>query len=362
MAIPKKNQLVGLDIGSHSIKLVEVEDTKKGKILKSFGMIGLPQDAIVEGAIKEMEIVSSAIKTLYKHLKVKNKNVVTSISGYSVIVKKITIQKRGDAELEATIQDEAEQYIPFDINDVNLDYEVLSSSDDKDQQKREAKEDRGLMDVMLVAAKKDIVEDYVSLLHLTGLSPAILDVDAFALQNAFESASQEMSGCYAIVNVGAEELGINAIKNGASIFTRDSSYGGYQINEAIMSKFGVSYEEAEKIKLGGTKIESKEKESLEDVFTSVVSGWVNEIKRALDFLTTTYPDESIEKIFVSGGSCRIPGFQRYLEIETEIPVVEMNPFTNLQINDKLYDPKYLSYMAPQAAVAVGLALRSIGDK
>jgi type IV pilus assembly protein PilM len=362
MATPKKNQLVGLDIGSHSIKLVEVEDTKKGKILKNFGIIGLPPDAIVEGAIKEMEIVSSAIKTLYKHLKVKNRNVVTSISGYSVIVKKITIQKRGEAELEATIQDEAEQYIPFDINDVNLDYEILSSSSDKDQEEKGAKEDRGFMDVMLVAAKKDIVEDYVSLLHLTGLSPAILDVDAFALQNAFESASQEISGCYAIVNVGAEELGINAIKNGVSIFTRDSSYGGYQINEAIMSKFGVSYEEAEKIKLGGTKIESKEKETLEDVFTSVVSGWVNEIKRALDFLTTTYPDESIEKIFVSGGSCRIPGFQKYLEIETEIPVVEMNPFVNLQINDKLYDPKYLSYMAPQAAVAVGLALRSTGDK
>jgi type IV pilus assembly protein PilM len=362
MATPKKNQLVGLDIGSHSIKLAEVEDTKKGKILKSFGVIGLPQDAIVEGAIKEMEIVSSAIKTLYRHLKIKNKNVVTSISGYSVIVKKITIQKRGEAELEATIQDEAEQYIPFDINDVNLDYEILSSTGDKDQQEKGAKEDRGLMDVMLVAAKKDIVEDYESLLHLTGLNPAILDVDAFALQNAFESALEEISGCYAIVNVGAEELGINAIKNGVSIFTRDSSYGGYQINEAIMSKFGVSYEEAEKIKLGGTKLESKERETLEDVFTSVVSGWVNEIKRALDFLSTTYPDESIEKIFVSGGSCRIPGFQKYLEIETEIPVEEMNPFANLQINDKLYDPKYLNYMAPQAAVAVGLALRSIGDK
>jgi type IV pilus assembly protein PilM len=218
------------------------------------------------------------------------------------------------------------------------------------------------MDVMLVAAKKDIVEDYVSLLHLTGLTPAILDVDAFAVQNAFELSSQDVSGCYAIVNVGAEELGINAIKNGVSIFTRDSSYGGYQINEAIMSKFGVSYEEAEKIKLGGAKLESKERDSLEDIFSSVVSGWVNEIKRALDFLTTTYPDETIEKIYVSGGSCRIPGFQKYLEIETEIPVAEMNPFANLQINDKVFDPKYLSYMAPQAAVAVGLALRSIGDK
>jgi type IV pilus assembly protein PilM len=361
MPTPKKNQLVGLDIGSHAIKLVEIEDTKKGRILKNFGIIGLPQDAIVEGAIKEMEIVSSAIKTLYKNLKIKNKNVVTSISGYSVIVKKISIQKRGEAELDASIQDEAEQYIPFDINDVNLDYEILSPPGEEEAGKKE-QGDKGLMDVMLVAAKKDIVEDYVSLLHLTGLSPAILDVDAFALQNSFELSAENISGCYALVNVGAEELGINAIKNGVSIFTRDSSYGGYQINEAIMSKFDVSYEEAEKIKLGGTKIDHKDKGALEEIFSSVISGWVNEIKRALDFLATTYPDETIEKIVISGGSCRFPGFQKYLELETEIPVIELNPFGNLQVNDKMFDPKYLTYMAPQAAIAVGLALRSIGDK
>ena len=364
MPTPKKNQLVGLDIGSHAIKLVEIEDTKKGRILKNFGIIGLPQDAIVEGAIKEMEIVSSAIKTLYKNMKIKNKNVVTSISGYSVIVKKISIQKRGEAELDASIQDEAEQYIPFDINDVNLDYEILTPPGEEEAEKKGEgdKGDKGLMDVMLVAAKKDIVEDYVSLLHLTGLSPAILDVDAFALQNAFELSAEHISGCYALVNVGAEELGINAIKNGVSIFTRDSSYGGYQINEAIMSKFDVSYEEAEKIKLGGTKIDHKDKGALEEIFTSVISGWVNEIKRALDFLATTYPDETIEKIVISGGSCRFPGFQKYLELETEIPVIELNPFGNLQVNDKMFDPKYLTYMAPQAAIAVGLALRSIGDK
>jgi len=364
MPTPKKNQLVGLDIGSHAIKLVEIEDTKKGRILKNFGIIGLPQDAIVEGAIKEMEIVSSAIKTLYKNMKIKNKNVVTSISGYSVIVKKISIQKRGEAELDASIQDEAEQYIPFDINDVNLDYEILTPPGEEEAEKKGEgdKGDKGLMDVMLVAAKKDIVEDYVSLLHLTGLSPAILDVDAFALQNAFELSAENISGCYALVNVGAEELGINAIKNGVSIFTRDSSYGGYQINEAIMSKFDVSYEDAEKIKLGGTKIDHKDKGALEEIFTSVISGWVNEIKRALDFLATTYPDESIEKIVISGGSCRFPGFQKYLELETEIPVIELNPFGNLQVNDKMFDPKYLTYMAPQAAIAVGLALRSVGDK
>ncbi|PKN64767.1 MAG: pilus assembly protein PilM [Deltaproteobacteria bacterium HGW-Deltaproteobacteria-15] len=361
MPIAKKNQLVGLDIGSHAIKLVEIEDSKKGKILKNFGMIGLPREAIVEGSIREIEIVSAAIKNLFKNLKIKNKNVATSVSGYSVIVKKISIAKREDSELESTIQEEAEQYIPFDIHDVNLDYEILSAEEDQSAESEE-KTQSGLMDVMLVAAKKDIVEDYVSLLQITGLNPAVLDVDAFALQNAFESSSEKTDECYALVNVGAEELGINVIKNGVSIFTRDSSFGGFQINEGIMSSFEVEYDEAEKIKLGGVKLEEKDRGKLEEVLTSVISGWVNEIKRALDFLITTYPDQNIEKVLLSGGSCRIPGFQKYLEMQIDLPVEELNPFSGLQINEKVFDPKYLSYMAPQAAVAVGLALRSTGDK
>ena len=365
MTVPRKNQLVGLDIGSHSIKVVEIDDSNRGLILKNFGIIGLPHHAIVEGSVREMEIVSSAIKNLFKHLKVRNTSVATSISGYSVIVKKISINRREESELDSTIQEEAEQYIPFDISDVNLDYEILLGPEelefDSAGKEKGDKEEGDLMDVMLVAAKKDIVDDYVSLLHLAGLSPMVLDVDAFALQNAFEISSDEPSGCYAIVNVGAEELGINAIKHGVSIFTRDSSYGGSQITDAIMTKFDVSQEEAEKMKLGGTQVDT-ERGALEEIFTSVVSGWIQEIKRALDFLATTYPDESIEKIFISGGSCRIPGFQKYLQLETDIPVMELNPFANLQINERMFDLKYLGYMAPQAAVAVGLALRSVGDK
>ncbi|MBW1887875.1 MAG: type IV pilus assembly protein PilM [Deltaproteobacteria bacterium] len=282
MPTPKKNQLLGLDIGSHSIKLVEIDDTKKGMVLNSFGSIGLPKDAIVEGSVKEMELVASAIKNLIKNLKVRNKNVATSISGFSVIVKKINIEKREESELESSIHEEAEQYIPFDISDVNLDYEILTGKEkveeveegEKEEGEAESEtEDTGMMDVMLVAAKKDIIDDYESLIHLAGLNPVVMDVDAFALQNAFELSSEETSGCYAIVGVGAEELGINAIKDGVSIFTRDSSYGGSQITEAIMSKFDVPYEEAEKIKLGGTKVD-KEKGDLEEIFTSVVSGWV----------------------------------------------------------------------------------------
>ncbi|MDY7034949.1 MAG: type IV pilus assembly protein PilM [Thermodesulfobacteriota bacterium] len=368
MATPKKNQLVGLDIGSHSIKLVEIDDSKKGMVLRNFGIVGLPHNAIVEGSIKEMDIVSLAIKNLFRNLKVNNKNIATSISGYSVIVKKISINKRDESELESTIHDEAEQYIPFDISDVNLDYEILSEGEEELEEEEGKDEERtkgegsGMMDVMLVAAKKDIVDDYVGLLSLARLNPIVLDVDAFAIQNAFELSSGETSGgCYAIINVGAEELGINAIKNGISMFTRDSSYGGSQITEAIMSKLNVSFEEAEKIKLGGTNVD-KVRGDLEEIFTSVVSSWVQEIKRALDFLSTTYPNEKIEKLLISGGSIRIPGFQKYLEMETEIPVEELNPFANLRINEKEFDPKYLSYMAPQAAVAVGLALRSVGDK
>jgi type IV pilus assembly protein PilM len=341
---------------------VEIDDSKKGMVLKNFGIIGLPHNAIIEGTIKEMDIVASAIKDLFKNLKIKNKNVATSISGYSVIVKKIGISKREDSELESTIQDEAEQYIPFDISDVNLDYEILSTKVTEEEKKEEeTKEEGGLMEVMLVAAKKDIVDDYVSLLGLSRLNPIVLDVDAFAIQNAYEVSAGQSSGCYAIVNVGAEELGINAVKDGISIFTRDSSYGGAQITEAIMSKFDLPYHEAEKIKLGGSDLE-KMKGDLEEIFTSAVSGWVQEIKRALDFLSTTYPDETIEKLLICGGSCRIPGFKKYLEMETDIPVEELNPFAGLQINEKAFDPKYLSYMGPQAAVAVGLALRSIGDK
>ena len=363
MPVPKKNQLVGLDIGSHSIKLVEIDDNKKGMILKSFGIVHLPKDTIVEGSIKEMEVAATAIKNLFKNLNVKNKNVATSISGFSVIVKKISIAKRNEAALDSSIQEEAEQYIPFDISDVNLDYEILTHSDEDIEEgegEKESGNDSELMDVMLVAAKKDIIEEYESLIHLAGLNPVVMDVDAFALQNAFETGFGDISGCYAIINIGAEELGINAIKNGVSMFTRDSSYGGAQITEAIATQFDVPYEEAEKIKLGGLELDDKT--ALEEIFTSMVSGWVQETSRALDFLSTTYPDEKIEKIFVSGGACKIPDFIKYLEMETGIPVEEMNPFAGLQINEKIFDPKYLSDMAPQAGVAVGLALRSVGDK
>ena len=359
MAVVKKNQLVGLDIGSHAIKMVEIEYGKKGLSLKNFGTIGIPREAIVEGYVKDKEAVSLAIKKLARNLKSRNKNTATSVSGFSVIVKKILMTNREEAELEETIHEEAEQYIPFDINEVNLDFEVLSGEGGSAES-----EDPERMEVMLVAAKKDIIDDYVGLLEFSGFSPMVLDVDAFALQNAFEASSDDVAakGCVALVNVGAEELGINAIKRGVSMFTRDSSYGGVQITEAVMSEFGVDFEEAEKIKLGGAEVEKEKAGALEEIFKSVVSDWVREITRAIDFLSSAFPEDTIEKIILAGGSCRVHGFREHLESETNIPVQEINPFSKLFINERHFDAEYLEFMAPQAAVAVGLALRTIGDK
>jgi type IV pilus assembly protein PilM len=358
MPISAKNRLIGIDIGSHSIKIVDIDDSKKGMVLKNFGMIELPQASIVEGSIKEMEIVSSALKNLLKNLKIKNKNVATSISGYSVIVKKITIPKREEVGLEKSIQSEAEQYIPFDINDVNLDFQILPS--EKEGAEEEEKEE--LMDVLLVAAKKDMVEEYISLLHLTDLNPMVLDIDAFALQNAFEISNHEQSGCHALVNIGAQQLTINVIKDGVSIFTRDSSYGGSQITSEIQEKLNISYQEAEMIKLGAKPLETEKKPIIEEIFSSTVTKWAQEVKRALDFVATTFIDVKVENVLLSGGSSLIKGFSKYLGLETGLKVEMLNPFGNLEIKEKLFDVNYLNYHAPMAAICIGLAMRSIGDR
>ena len=353
MSAPKRNQVVGIDIGSHSIKIAEIDDTKKGLILKNFGMIELPPDAIVEGSIKEMEIVSAALTNLLTNLRIKNKNVATSISGYSVIIKKIEISKKEEEDLEKSIQSEAEQYIPFDIEDVNLDFQIIPSG------KKEEEEE--LMDVLLVAAKKDIVEEYISLLHLTGLNPVVLDIDAFALQNAFEISNHEQSGCHALVHIGAQQLTINVINSGVSIFTRDSSYGGVQITSEIQKKLNVPYQEAEMIKLGAKPIETEKRPLIEEIFTSAVTNWCQEIKRAFDFVTSTSPTK-IEGILLSGGSSLLPGFSKYLGLETGLNIEMLNPYGNLEIREKLFDTGYLNYIASQGAVSIGLALRYMGDK
>ncbi|MBU0989929.1 MAG: pilus assembly protein PilM [Proteobacteria bacterium] len=364
MAVSKKKSLVGLDIGSHCIKLVEIEHTKHGRVLRNFGVAATPPNAIVEGSVKDVEAVSAAIKSLFRNLKVRNSNVAVSLSGYSVIAKKIALDRMEESQIEKAIQEEAEKYIPYDISEVNLDFAMVNSKSEAEEVTEGEGESAGpeRMEMMLVAAKREIIDEYVELVRAADLNPGVLDVDIFALQNAVEISWEGSEECFAIVNLGAKELEINAISGGVSTFSRDSSYGGAQITEAIMSEFGIDFQEAEKLKLGGIELAEKKRERLEKIVTRTVSAWVGEIKRALDFVASTRSDDAIGKIIVSGGSSRIPGFQKYLEMETRISVEALDPFKSLVIDSKRVDPDYLNYMAPQAGVAVGLALRYIDDK
>ncbi len=351
MLFAKKNHLVGLDIGSKAIKLCEVFETRKnGFVLNKFGMISIPNGAIEDGVIKDSETVSQAIRELFNAQKVREKNVAVSIGGYSVIVKKIQVQSMTDAELQETIQFEAEQYIPFDINDVNLDFQILG----------ESPVFANKLDVILVAAKKELVDEYLNLIELSGLRPCVVDIDAFALQNIYEANYDSLEEVVALIDIGAGKTSLNIVKDGASLFMRDVSLGCNQINHKISDKVACSLEDAEAIKitLQSDKITSQE---IADIVSSVIGDWCLEIRRAIDFFYSTYPDDQISKVLISGGGANITEFRHTLASETASEVEIINPFGKFSI-DKRLDPAFLEKVSPQAAICMGLAIRRINDK
>jgi type IV pilus assembly protein PilM len=351
MIFGKKTHLIGLDIGSRTIKIAEIVDKKTSHIFKSFHTINIEPGIIEEGAVKDPETVSESIRKIYKQAKLKEKNVAISIGGYSVIVKKINVQNMTDEELQGTIHFEAEQYIPFDISDVNIDFQILGESEHNPNQ----------MSVLLVAAKKEMVNEYNNLVRMTGLNTCIIDVDAFALQNIFEFNYDPKDESIALIDIGASKTSLNILKDNTSVFMRDVSLGCGQITEKIASLVECSFEEAEEIKLGGES-DIISPEDLNSIVSSVVTDWCTEIKRALDFFYSTFPEDQITKIILSGGGANIKEFRQLLAVETSSDVEIINPFRNFSIDSDRFDSSYLEQIAPQAAICMGLALRKIGDK
>lgn len=347
---------VGLDIGSGSIKLCQLKPAKRGNYqLQSFAMIQLPPEAIVDGALMNATAVVDAIQELFASQKVRQKEVATSVSGHSVIIKKINLPQMTAEELEESIQWEAEQYIPFDINDVYIDVQILNTESTQ----------AGQMDVLLVAAKKDMVNDYTEVIRSAGLEPAVVDIDAFAVQNQFEiNYEVPRSETVVLVNVGASVTNINVLANGISTFTRDISIGGGQFTDAIQKALNVSYDEAEALKVGGGGADSDAvvPQEVERVLQTESESIANEIHRSLDFYAATSADAHIARIFLSGGSGKVPALVKTIEGRTGVPVELMNPFRNVEIGSGRFDPAYLQSIAPMAAVAVGLALRYPMDK
>jgi type IV pilus assembly protein PilM len=351
MAFGKKDHIVGLDIGSRSIKAAEITETKRGLSLKRFGIVDIAHGAIEEGTINDPETVAESIKQLFKSYNIKEGNVAVSIGGYSVIVKKISVQTMDEEKLQETIHFEAEQYIPFDISDVNLDFQILGESESNP----------GQMNVFLVAAKKEMVNDYINLVNLAGLNPCIVDVEAFALQNTFEANYDMQSENTALIDIGASKTSLNILKGNSSLFMRDVSLGCGQINQKIMSLIECSFEEAEQLKYGD-KPDRLTAEDLKGIVSSVVTDWCTEIRRALDFFYSTYPEDQIKRIILSGGGANIDEFRELLATEASAEVESINPFINFEIDNKNFDDAFIKQIAPQAAICMGLAMRKVDDK
>jgi type IV pilus assembly protein PilM len=347
--IAKSKNVVGLDIGTNSIKLVEVEESKGGLRLKNFGISPIPKDSIVNGAIVNHDAIVGSIQQLLANLKVKTRDAVASVSGHPVIIKKISMPQATDEELEESIKFEAEQYIPFDLDEVNIDYQILAVEEGKSDH----------MSVMLVAAKKVMISDYVKLLTDAGLNPVILDIDVFALENAFETNYQnEEPQAVALIDIGASTININIIKEGLSAFTRDIFLGGNQITEDIQKHFGISFEEAETLKTSGdiNNPEFGGKEIVKKVCDSMVS----EIQKSLEFYSsTTY--EQIARIYVSGGCARIPFMKESIEAKLNIATEVIDCIRTITYDENVFDPDYIKDITPVASVGVGLALRRLGD-
>lgn len=348
----RKKDTVGLDIGASSIKAVQLAKTRGGYELVRLGIAPLHPETIVDGVIMDSGTVMSAIQKIFTENQIKSKDVVVAVSGHSVIVKKIKLAKMKPEELEEAIPFEAEQYVPYAVEDVNLDFQVLESTTP------EANE----MDVLLVAVKKDIINDYLSIISTAGLQTVVVDVDAFALQNAFEIAYElDREQVVGLVNLGAAVMNINILQGGVSEFTRDSALGGNRYTESIQKMLGLSYEQAETLKLGG-EVDGRTHEDARPAIDMVNTELAGEIRRSFDFFRSSSHSDTIHRVILSGGCARLPGLVEFLSENLEIPCEVANPLRNIKADSKTFDPEYLEVIAPQLAVSVGLALRQAGDK
>jgi len=346
----KKKDLVGIDIGSSSVKLVQLWPTKDGYQLLNAAVLPLPPEAIVDNSLMDTAAVVDTVKKLVASLGIKTRDVACSISGNAVIIRKISLPSMTTEELEDQISWEAEQYIPFDINDVHIDFQILGA-DPLDPSK---------IQVLLVASKKDIINDYVAVFNDAGLSLSVMDVDAFAVQNAFELNAEVTSDVRALVNVGAGVMNINVVKGETSLFTRDVQMGGNQYTEEIQKQLGVSANDAETMKMLAVQQQSG---PLAEVINRVNETLSQEIRRSVDFYNSTAPgEERIVRISMCGGCSKMSGLKEAVAAKLGVDVELLNPFERIRFNEKDFDPEYLQEIAPLMAVGVGLAIRRVGDK
>jgi type IV pilus assembly protein PilM len=354
----KQKPIVGLDIGSSAVKAVELAPTGTGFRVTAYGHEPVPADSIVDGSIIDAGAVAESIRRVFEgngsgKTAFTAKDVCASLSGSAVIVKKITLPVMTPTELAQSIHWEAEQHIPFDIQDVNLDYQILSPGAGPDA--------AGGMEVLLVAAKKDKIADYTGVIVQAGRIPAIVDVDAFALQNAYElNYGFEPGQVVVLLNAGASAININILVGDQSVFTRDISIGGRAYTEAVQKELDLPFESAELVKQG-IAVDNASLEDARPILHAVTENVLLEIEKTFDFFKASASSDRIDRIVISGGAARVDGFRDMLQLRFGAHLEDFDPFRTV-----IWDAERLGGPAAEpastAAVAVGLALRKTVER
>ncbi|MEW6324064.1 MAG: type IV pilus assembly protein PilM [Nitrospirota bacterium] len=350
----KAKPLVGIDVGSSAIKMVQVRESKNGYTLERFGVRAIEPELIVDGAVMDAGPIVDAIKALAAECRLKTKEAALSVSGHSVIIKRVKLSPMSEDELEEMIKWEAAQYIPFDINEVNLDFAILEGPPGEEAQAE--------MNVALVAVKKDKLAAYTALIMEAGLRPVVVDVDAFTLENMYGvNYDVNANEIIALVNVGASVINLNILSAGTFAFTRDISIGGNRYTEMIQKELNISHAAAEAAKRGQQNREADA--SAVDAIISTVNGEVaTEVSRSLDYFRTTTTHDRVDKLIVSGGGAMVKGLTEALKERCQVPLELANPFRRIEIDQKTVNMELLKESALQAAVGVGLAIRRLGDR
>jgi len=352
--LSRNKAVVGLDIGSSAVKAVELKAAGKGFRVTAFAHEPLPPDSIVDGAIIDGAAVSDAIMRLFGNKAFKSKDVAASLSGNAVIVKKINLPVMTEAELGESIYWEAEQYIPFDIQDVNLDYQILDPGT--------GPESTGTMEVLLVAAKKEKIADYTGVISQAGRVPVVVDVDAFALQNAYEmNYGPDAGAVVVLLNAGASAININILSGGQSLFSRDVSMGGNAYTEAVQKELNLTYDSAEAAKKG-EPVDNVTFDDVRPVLHAMTENVLLEIQKTFDFFKATAASDRIDRILISGGASSVDGFAEAVAERFGAPVEPFDPFKKIAFDAAKLGVTEAGRLAPTAAVAVGLALRRAGDR
>jgi type IV pilus assembly protein PilM len=340
--------LVGVDIGTSAVKVIQVRESGKGVHLMKYGIEPLPPQSIVDGHVMNRGAVVDALVKVFRDLKISQREVAVSISGNSVIIKKLNLPLMKRDELEEQIQWEAEQHIPYEISEVEIDYNILWQNPEV-----------GQMDVLLVAAKKEEIQDLVEVVRQARLRPVVVDIDSFALQNVYEVNYGYNEGeTVTLLNVGASVTTVNIVQGSVSQFTRDISNGGNSITDEIQKQLQVSHDEAEAYKAGGgTGSQEVIPQEVDGIIRNVVDSLAGEIQRSLDFYMATTNRGEVERILLTGGTAKIPYLRSAIERRSRVQVEPLDPFRRVLYDHRQFDPQVLKTQAPQASICLGLALR-----